>query len=184
MDTQFSVFEILQIAEEVELKTARFCLRAAERFTDRERRGLYYSLAESRAKQRTMWRRLRRQYSEKTGEFGIFDPDNYVRSNPWTMAGLTGYGTDPNGQGRPSGSETKEQILHDAVRRSQGIIIFYHGLKDFARGPDSRLMIDNIISQEERYIRLLKQALERMQAPAEEDDRPAPACCANLEDNS
>ena len=30
------------------------------------------------------------RYSEKTGEFGVFDPDNYVRSNPWTMAGLMG----------------------------------------------------------------------------------------------
>jgi rubrerythrin len=181
MDTQFNVFEILQIAEEVETKAAQFCLRAAERFADEERRNLYYSLADWRARHRDTWRRLRRQYSERTGEFGIFDPDNYVLSNPRTMAGLTGYGTDPNGHSRPTGYETKDQILHDAIRRFQGIIIFYHGLKEFARGPDSRMMIDSMISEENRHIHLLTHALERMQAPTEDSDSPTPACWAELE---
>jgi rubrerythrin len=181
MDTQFNVFEVLQIAEEVQTKAAKFCLRAAERFVDEERRNIYYSLADWRAKHRDTWRRLRRQYSERTGEFGVFDPDNYVLSNPWTMAGLTGYGTDPNGRGRPTGFETKEQILHDAIRRSQGVIIFYHGLKEFARGPDSHMMIDNMICEEERHIRLLTHALERMEAPTDGCDSPAPVCAAEVE---
>jgi rubrerythrin len=181
MDTQFNIFEVLQIAEEVQTKAAKFCLRAAERFADEGRRNIYYSLADWRAKHRDTWRRIRRQYSERTREFGIFDPDNYVLSNPWTMAGLTGYGTDPNGHGRSTGCETREQILHDAIRRSQGIIIFYHGLKEFARGPDSHMMIDNMISEEDRYIHLLTRALERMEAAAEDSDSPTPACWAELE---
>jgi rubrerythrin len=176
MGTQFNIFEVLQIAEEVQTKAAKFCLRAAERFADEGRRNLYYSLADWRAKHRDTWRRLRRQYSERTGEFGIFDPDNYVLSNPWTMAGLTGYGTDPNGHGRPTGCETREQILHDAIRRSQGIIIFYYGLKEFARGPDSHMMIDNVISEEDRYIHLLARALERQPISTRPCARAA-ACC-------
>jgi rubrerythrin len=168
MDTQFNVFDILQIAEEVQMKAAQFCLRAAERFADEERRNLYYSLADWRTRQRDTWRRIRRQYSERTGEFGVFDPDNYVLSNPWTMAGLTGYGTDPNTYGRPTGQETREQILHDILRRSQGIVIFYHGLKEFARGPDSLLMIDNMIAEEQRHIRLLAHVLEQVQTPADD----------------
>ena len=59
-----------------------------------------------------------------------------------------GYGTDLNGHDRPTGHETREQILHDAIRRSQGLLIFYHGLKEFARSPDGRMMIDNVISEE------------------------------------
>lgn len=181
MDTQFNVFEILQIAEAVETKTAKFHLRAAERFADEERRSIYYSLADWRAKHRNTWSRIRRRYSEKTGEFGVFDPDNYIRSNPWTMAGLTGYDTDANGHSRPTGHETKEQILQDAVRRSRDIIIFYHGLKEFARNPDSHMMIDNMINEEHRHIRLLTQALERMQTPAEDGQSPGPVCQSELE---
>jgi rubrerythrin len=175
MDTQFNVFEVLQIAEEVQTKAARYCLRAAERFADEERRNLYYNLAQWRVRHRDTWRRIRQQYSERTGEFGIFDPDNYVLSNPQIMAGLTGYGTEPQGRDRPAGYETREQILHDAIRRSQGTIIFYHGLKEFARGPDSRLMIDSLISEEQRHIQLLTRTLERMRTPDEEGASPMPA---------
>jgi rubrerythrin len=182
MDTQFSIFDVLQIAEAVETKTAKFYLRAAERFADEERRSIYYSLADWRAKHRNTWRRIRRRYSEKTGEFGVFDPDNYVRSNPWTMAGLTGYGTDPNGRDRPTGHETREQILHDAIRRSQAIIIFYQGLKEFARNPDSHMMIDNMVNEEHHHVRLLARVLERMQASTDEGHSPAPICSADLED--
>ena len=57
-------------------------------------------------------------------------------------------------------------------------------LKDFARGPDSPLVIDNMISKEERYIRLLTRASERMQAPTGEDDGAVPTCLANLESES
>jgi rubrerythrin len=170
MDTQFNAFEILQIAEEVENKAAQFYRHAAERFADEDRRGLCSSLADWRAEHRDAWRCLRRRCSERTGEFGCFDPNNYVLSNPQTMAGLTGFGTARNGHSRITGAETKEQILQDAIRRSQGIAIFYHGLKDFARGPDSRMMIDNVLSEEDRQIRLLTNTLARIQAVLEDWD--------------
>lgn len=174
MDTQFNVFAVLQIAEEVQTKAATFCLRAAERFRDETRRSLWHRLAEWRTQHRETWRRIRRQYSERTGETGVFDPDNYVLSHPWTMAGLTGYGTDPRTYDQPTGQETAEQILGDTIRRAQGIVIFYHGLKDFARGPDGRLMIDTIIDAEQGHIRLLVRALEQMRMSAEEGSAIAP----------
>jgi rubrerythrin len=116
MDTQFNAFEILQIAEEVESKAARFYLLAAGRFADEDRRRLCCDLVEWRAEHRDAWRRLRRQYSERNGEFGCFDPNNYVLSNPQTMAGLTGFGTARHGYSRITGHETKEQLLQDAIR--------------------------------------------------------------------
>jgi rubrerythrin len=176
MDTQFNVFEILQIAEAVETKTAKSYLRAAERFADEERRGVYYRLAGWRAKHRRLWRRIRWRYSERTGQFGVFDPDDYVRSNPWTMAGLTGYGTDANGCNRPTGRETREQIFHEAIRRSQAITIFYRGLKAFAGNPDSHLLIDNMVSEERRHARLLTRVLERMLASGEDGHNRVPVC--------
>ena len=54
--------------------------------------------------------------------------------------------------------------------KSQGIIIFYHGLKDFGRGRDSHLMIDNIISEEERHIHLLTDTLEQMRLAPDDFD--------------
>jgi rubrerythrin len=175
MDTQFTIFDILQIAEEVESKAAWFYLRAAQQFADAERRDLCRSLADWRTEHRDAWRCIRHQYCERTGECGTFDPNNYVLSNPRIMAGLAGFGTDLNGIWRTGRSETKEQIIQDAIRRSQGIIIFHHGLKEFARGPDSRLMLDNIISEENRHVRLLTDALEPTQPALEDFDDPMSA---------
>ena len=50
METKFNVFEILQIAEQIEHKTAKFYLKAAEVFADPELRDLLYRLATWKAK--------------------------------------------------------------------------------------------------------------------------------------
>ena len=174
MDTCFNVFEVLEIAEEVEHKAAKFCLRAAERFADWERRNVYYNLAAWRAKHQQAWARIRQEYSEQTGQFGTFDPNNYVLSNPQVMAGLTCFGSETGGRGLPSGHETKAQVIGDAIRRSEGVVIFYHGLKEFARDPESRRMIDNMIDEESRCIRLLSKLLDRMRSPSRVSAVPAP----------
>lgn len=172
MDACFNVFEVLQIAEEVEHKAARFCLKAAERFIDWERRNIYYNLASWRAKHQQAWARIRQEYSEKTGELGTFDPDDYVLSNPQVMVGLTCFGIEANSQGRPTGYESKSQIIRDAIRRSEGVVIFYHGLKAFAGDPAGQGMIDNMIEEENRYIRLLGRLLGRVQGPSEGSASP------------
>ena len=45
VETKFNVFEILQIAEQVEHKGAKFYLKTAELFDDPNLRDLYYRLA-------------------------------------------------------------------------------------------------------------------------------------------
>ncbi len=165
MDTTFTVFEVLRIAEEVEHKAARFYLKAAERSNDRQRRNICYNLASWRAKHQKAWDRIRREYSQRTGEFGTFDPDNYFLSNPGIMAGLAGFSTDPDSSCRPTGYETPRQLIEDAINRAKGVIIFYHGLKEFAHDPASRTMIDRMISEEDRHIRLLNRSLDRMLNP-------------------
>jgi len=170
---RFNVFEVLRIAEEVEHKAARFYLRAAERFADRERRNICYNLASWRAKHEQAWACIRREHSEKTGELGTFDPDNFVLSNPQVMASLTWFGADPGSQNRSIGYESKDQVVRNAIRRSEGVIIFYRGLKEFACDPASRMMIDNMIGEENRHIHQLTQSLERTSTPAEHFDSPA-----------
>jgi rubrerythrin len=159
---QFNVVEVLRIAEELQHKAAKFYLRAAEQFDDAERRTLYYNLAAWRARHQQTWARIRREYSERTGEFGTFDPDNYVLSNPQVMASLTCFASRPGAHDGPTGHETPEQIVRDAVSRARGAVIFYHGLKGFAQDPESRRMIDSMIGQEEHHIRQLCGSLEPM----------------------
>lgn len=160
METKFNVFEILQIAEQIEHKGAKFYLKAAELFPDADLRDLLYRLATWKAKHEKVWARMRKRFSEKTGEFGTFDPDDYVLSNPQVMSGLAGYDTKQDEAGRLTGKENRRQILKTAIRRANEVVIFYGGLKDFARDPASKGTIDRIISEENRQIRLLTEELQ------------------------
>jgi rubrerythrin len=155
METKFSVFEILQIAEQIEHKGAKYYLKTAEVFNDPAIRELLYKLATWKAKHEKLWARMRKRFSSKTGQFGVFDPDNYVLSNPEVMAGLTWFGTQQASVRRLTGKENKDQVIRDATRRANELIIFYQGLKDFARDPPSADIIDKIIKEETRQISLL-----------------------------
>ena len=163
METKFNVFEILQIAEQIEHKTAKFYLKAAELFADADLRDLLYRLAGWKAKHEKIWARLRKRFSDKTGEFGTFDPDNYVLSNPQVMSGLAGSGTQFGTVERFTGKEDRRQILKDAIRRSNEVVIFYGGLKDFARDPASEATLDTIIREELRQARFLSDELKGSQ---------------------
>ncbi len=178
MDPSFSVFDILRIAEEVDYKAARFYLQVARRFADSQRRSICYDLACWRVRHQQAWSRLRQEYSEKTGELGRFDPDNYVSSNPQVMAGLTWFGTDADSGSRSFAQQTEQQILWDALRRANGVVIFYRGLKDFACGAASRMMIDKMVGEEEGHIRLLTRSLDQMRTPAAGVTHLLPSCLA------
>jgi len=161
METKFNVFEILQIAEKIDHNGAKYYLKTAELFDDPELRNIYHKLADWRARHEKSLAQRRKRFSEKTGEFGTFDPDNYVLSNPHVMAGLAVFSHKPDSSGRLTAAKTREQILKDAVRRAKEAIIFYNGLKGFARDPASKDTLDKIIKEESRHIRLLTEQSEQ-----------------------
>jgi len=161
MDKKFSVFELLEIAERIENNAARFYLKAAEIYDNPQLRDIYYKLANWRAKHQKILTQRRKDYSEKTGDLGTFDPDDYVLSNPEVMAGLTWLGSKADPAKALTGHETKEDILHDAIIRADEVLAFYEGLKDFARDPAGESAIEKIIEEEKQHIRLLTAQIEQ-----------------------
>jgi rubrerythrin len=161
METKFNVFEIFQIAEKIEHDGAKFYLRAAELFDDPERMDILYKLANWKAKHEKALAQRRKQFSEKTGQFGTFDPDDYVLSHPNVMASLAEFATKPSPHGRMTGHEEKRQIFESAIGRSKQVIAFYRGLKDFAKEPGSLATIEQIIEEENTHIRLLLEELKQ-----------------------
>lgn len=155
MDTKFSVFEILEIAEQVDKRGAQFYVKTADLFANSGLREFYHDLAETKVKQQKLWAKMRHEFSEKTGEFGVFDPDNYVLSHPEVMAGLTWAGDRGNSRKHLTGKETKEDVVKDAIHRENAVITFFQGLKDFARDPASIDTVDKIIQVENQQVRAL-----------------------------
>ncbi|MHC4424705.1 MAG: hypothetical protein ACYSYV_01265 [Planctomycetota bacterium] len=161
METRFNVFEILQIAEKIEHNGAKFYLKTAELFDDPEDRDTCYKLATWKARHEKVLAQRRKRFSEKTGEFGTFDPGNYVLSNPHVMVGLAVFATKPGSLKIPPGREHRPEIFKDAIRRAREAVVFYRGLKDFARDPASEDTIDKIIKEENRHLRVLTEELEQ-----------------------
>ena len=161
METKFNVFEVLQIAGKIEHNGAKFYLKTAELFDDPELRDTCYKLANWKARHEKILAQRRKRFSEQTGEFGTFDPNNYVLSNPHVMAGLAVFATKPSSLKGPLGREDRHEIFKDAIRRSKEAVVFYRGLKNFARDPASEETIDKIIKEEIRHIRLLTEQLEQ-----------------------
>ena len=161
MEKKFSVFEILEISERIEHNAARFYLKAAELYEAPQLRDIYYKLANWRAKHEKVLTQRRKVYSEKTGELGTFDPDDYVLSNPEVMAGLTWLGSKSDPAKELTGKESRVEVLKEAVKRADEVVAFYEGLKDFARDPAGEGAIDKIIEEEKQHIRLLTKQLEQ-----------------------
>jgi len=161
METKFNVFEVLQIAEKIEHNGAKFYLQTAELFDDPDVRDTCYELATWKARHEKILAQRRKRFSEKTGEFGTFDPDNYILSNPHVMAGLAVFATKPVSLKGPHERKDKREIFRDAIRRAKEAIVFYRGLKEFARDPASEETIDTIIKEENRHIRLLTEQLDQ-----------------------
>lgn len=161
METKFNVFEVFQIAEKIEHDTAKFYLKMAQLFEDEERRDILYKLANWRAKHQKALAARRKQFSTNTGTFGTFDPDNYVLSNPHVMAGLAAFSTKGDERGRMTGKEGRKEIIREAIMRSKQAIVFYRGLKDFARDPASEDTIDQIIREESKHIIALNESLDK-----------------------
>ena len=157
METKFNVFEVLQIAEKIEHNGAKFYLQTAELFDDPDFRDTCYTLATWKARHEKVLAQRRKRFSEKTGEFGTFDPNNYILSKPHVMAGLAVFATKPGALKHGD----KREIFRDAIRRAKEAIVFYRGLKEFARDPSSEEIIEKIIKEEKRHIRLLTEQLDR-----------------------
>ena len=60
MEKKFSVFEILEVAERIELNAARFYLKASELYDDSQLRDIYHKLANWRAKHEKILTQRRR----------------------------------------------------------------------------------------------------------------------------
>lgn len=164
METKFNVFEVLQIAERIEHTGARLYLNTAELSDDSELRDICFRLANWKARHEKILAQRRKRFSEKTGEFGTFDPNNYVLSNPHVMAGLALFANKPSSIKNSHGNLSRELILKDAIRKAKEAVVFYNGLKDFARDPACRNTIDKIIKEENRHIRLLTEEINKQQS--------------------
>ena len=161
MNDRYNAFEVIEIAEQVERNAVEFYTRAAQLFEDPKLKNLLSHLAEWEKKHEEIFAQVKAQVREEIDLLGSFDPDKYFSSNPQIMASLARsvFPTEP--AGGLTGTEDRARILQVALQKEKDTVVFYKGLKRFLRERSARYRISEIIEEEKRHIRILKEALQQ-----------------------
>jgi rubrerythrin len=156
---QFNAFEAFEIAEQIERNGAKFYRRAAQVFGDSGLGNLFLELADWEKSHEKIFARMRKQLSEQGRELRTFRPEDRLLPDVQAMAGLAVFGIRPNPADELNGTESRRDVLEMAMEKEKDSIVYYTGLKDFVADIAGRDKIDEIIGEEMRHIRILRQSL-------------------------
>ncbi len=159
MEPTFSAREILEIAEEIDHRWARFYRKATDRQRFSGARALCLGLAASRTECEVCLASRVKGFWQGADVFPRFPARDHSFPHSRAIAGLALFTTQLNLARAFSPWMSQDQILRDAVRGSENAIIFYRGLKDFACDEAARDAVDGLIEQETYQMNSLVQHL-------------------------
>jgi rubrerythrin len=152
METKFGVLEVLKIAERLEHNGRQFYTKMAKLFSETPCKDLCEELADFRARRELTLARQRKLINGQKTEFVPNNADDYIRTHPDVLADLSVFADKFYPHHALTGHESLSEIVKDAVARTREAVIFYRGLKDFARNQETRALINQFIEEEISYI--------------------------------
>ena len=158
MPVTISVYDVFEIAEQIERNGARFYRRASEISDGPAARKMFLRLAEWEIEHERIFAHMKKQLLEPNGKSDTPGHQN-ILPEPKVMAGLAVFGLRSDPVAGLGDRQSKEDIIKRAVENEKDSIVFYEGLKDFVPGGCGRDKIDDIIREEMRHIRILYESL-------------------------
>ncbi|MGB2863680.1 MAG: hypothetical protein WBC05_10185 [Sedimentisphaerales bacterium] len=152
MEAEFGVLEVLKIAERLEHNGRQFYTKMAKLFIEARCKDLCEDLADWRAGRELTLMKQRKQFHEQKAGFMPNNASDYFRTHPDVIADLSVFADKFYPPHTLTGHESLSEIVKDAVTRTREAVIFYRGLKDFARNQETRALINQFIEEEIRYI--------------------------------
>jgi len=154
---RFNASEILEIAEQIKCNASRFYFKAVELFADPDIRNTLLELFDWETKYEDIFRDMRKRLSEQGREIRPSEFEYDTLPHVRAMAGLTVFAVKPYPLRRLTGRESKQEILKRTIKNELDIVVFFRGLKNFARDRAARDEIDDVIEEEMRLIDIVKQ---------------------------
>jgi len=151
-ETEFGVLEVLKIAERLEHNGRQFYTKMAKLFIETHCRNLCEDLADWRGGRELTLARQRKQFGKQKAGLMPKDDCDYFRIHPDVITDLSVFADKFYPPHTLTGHESLSEIVKDAVTRTREAVIFYRGLKDFARNQETRALINQFIEEEIRYI--------------------------------
>jgi hypothetical protein len=110
-------------------------------------------LADWRAGRELALAQQRKHFYEREAGLEPLDPDDYLQIHPDAMADLAVFTDRLYPPHTLTGHENPSEIVKEAIAKTKEAITFYNGLKDFARNQEGRAVLDQIIEEEQRFIK-------------------------------
>lgn len=161
MDDAMSGFEVIEIAERIERNGARFYRKAAAICRDPNVCKLLVELSQWEVRHVKVFQEMKERSTEQKWGPEDISLDGLRRSDAGALAGLAVFGRQPNPRDELTGQETREGILKMAIEKEKESIVYYAGLKDLVPDEDDKKIIESIIQEEMKHVRILAQSLER-----------------------
>jgi rubrerythrin len=160
MPVTISVFDVFEIAEQIERNGAKFYRRAAEISDDPDAHKMFLRLAEWEVEHERIFAHMKKQLPEPNEESGTLGHQDTL-PDPKVMAGLAVFGLRSDPAPELDDRQSAETIVRRALEKEKDSIVFYEGLKDFVPAGADRDKIDDIIREEMRHIRILYESLNQ-----------------------
>lgn len=156
MDAELSGYEALEVAEKIERNGVKFYRRAAGLCGDDRISTLFVQLAQWEARHEDIFKRMRQRLTA-----GHPEPDRAGAADALALAGLAVFGIQPDPSQELTGQESRTDVLKMAIEKEKDSIVYYTGLKDFVPQQTDRQVVEEIIQEEMKHVRILVQSLEQ-----------------------
>ncbi|MHC4224872.1 MAG: ferritin-like domain-containing protein [Planctomycetota bacterium] len=160
MDDKYSCFEIFQIAEQVERNGAEVYQEAATKTNDEKLKAVFNQLAQWEKQHEKSFAEMKRHLCDELCDKRRFNAKHYMSSNPQALTSLSAFAINKNTSGILAKIKNKTKALKQAIKIEKDAIVFFEGLKEFARDLLTKEQISVIIKEEERHVAILEQSLE------------------------
>ena len=163
MDLEMNGYEVLEIAERIERNGVKFYRRAAAICTDPGISTLFVELAQWESRHIKVFKDMKERSVEQKWEIGDIAPDRVGGLDARALAALAVFGIQPNPADELTGHETLTDVLRLAIEKEKDSIVYYTGLKDLISHEQDRTVIEEIIQEEMKHVRILAQSLEQIE---------------------
>jgi len=161
MAREFDASDILEVAERMERNAVKFYRKAAGVCDDPVLSRLFTDLAQWERQHVRVFADMRNRLAEPNGDNGryVLDPDD---QSPAQLPVPPVFGDSECPAKELVDGPTKAEVLKAAIQKEEDTIAYYTGLKESVLGPHNIQVIEAIIHEEKRHIRILLQSLEHI----------------------
>ncbi len=159
MTHELSVFEVLEIAEQIEREAVRFYRKAAGLYRDPSMSKLFSQLAQWEKGHMQIFAEMKDRLSEPAWEKPRRDISPVAATRRDVPSAVFHEFSDPARE--LAGAEDRADVIRLALQKERDTIGYYVSLTEFALGSDNLRALQDILQEERRHVKLLTQSLQQ-----------------------